>query len=308
MDEIRPRLKPDVKKGYTVNHWEKLIDIARQYGPDEVLRQLGIISVSNAPRTTPAKILVFDIETAPLRTYAWRLWKTNLGGLQQSEWFMLTWSAKWLFDDKVIADKLTPEEVAREDDGRISKTIWRLFDEADIVIAHNAKKFDNKRLNTCFIRNGLPQPMPYQTIDTLIHARKALAFSSNKLDDIAQLFGLGKKIETRFSLWERCMAGEAEALEEMERYNIQDVKLLEDVYLILRPYIKPHPNIGLFIEDNVHSCPSCGSQNIEWGGTYATYANLFDAFRCKDCGSTGRSRKTKLSTDARRFLTLSTPH
>lgn len=288
-------------------HWEKLIDIARQYGPAEVLRQLGVLDKKTIA-TSPAKILVFDIETAPLKSYTWRLWKSNLLGMQQSEWFMLTWAAKWLFDDKVMADKLTPKEVAKEDDSRISKTIWKLFDEADIVIAHNAKRFDNKRLNTCFLRNGLGQPMPYQTIDTLIHAKKHLAFSSNKLDEIAKQFGIGEKIKTSFELWERCMEGDKEALAEMERYNIQDVKLLEDVYLILRPFIKPHPNMGLHISENVHSCPSCGSTDIEWGGTYATYANLFDAFRCKDCGSTGRSRKTKLTTEARRFLTMSTPH
>lgn len=302
MDEIRPRLKGNP------SHWERLIDIARQYGPAEILRQLGISDTQINPQESPAKILVFDIETAPLKSYTWRLWKANLLGLQQSEWFMLTWSAKWLFEDNVFADKLTPKEVLKEDDSRISKTIWNLFDEADIVIAHNAKKFDNKRLNTCFIRNKLPQPMPYQTIDTLVHARKHLAFSSNKLNDIAKLFGIGQKIETKFELWERCMKGEQAALDEMERYNIQDVKLLEEVYLILRPFIKPHPNMGLFIAENVHSCPSCGSTSLTWGGTYATYANLFDAFRCNDCGSTGRSRKTKLDTESRRFLTLSTPH
>ena len=87
------------------------------------------------------KILIFDIETAPLKSYVWRLWKQDispLNGMLQSEWFMLTWSAKWLFDDKIMSGKLTSKEAINEDDSRVTKEMWNLFNEADIVIAHNA--------------------------------------------------------------------------------------------------------------------------------------------------------------------------
>ncbi len=300
-NEIRPRL------GGNTSAWERLIDAARRKGPEAILSQISE-DLPEPTQQSPAKILVFDIETAPLLSYTWGIWKQNLKGLVQDDWFMLTWSAKWLFDDTVFSAKLSPEEVARQDDGRITAGIWMLFDEADIVIAHNAKKFDNKRLNTRFLLNGMNPPMPYQTIDTLIHARKHLAFSSNSLNEISKTLGLGEKMDTGgFDLWRRCMQGDADALETMEQYNIQDVRLLEDVYLALRPYIKPHPNIGLHIAHNVQCCPSCGSDSIAWGGTYATYANLFDAFRCNECGSIGRSRTTKLTTESRRFLTMSTP-
>lgn len=86
------------------------------------------------------KVLVFDIETSPLKAYifATRLWNTNVSEEQVlSEWFMLCWSAKWLFDDKIISDRLTSREAKREDDSRIVKSLWKLLDEADIVIAHN---------------------------------------------------------------------------------------------------------------------------------------------------------------------------
>jgi hypothetical protein len=33
----------------------------------------------------------------------------------------------------------------------------------------------------------------------------------------------------------------------MEAYNIHDVRILEETYLMLRPWIKPHPNMALFI-------------------------------------------------------------
>lgn len=65
-------------------------------------------------------ILILDIETSPLSAYVWSRWKQNVY-LEQtiSEWFMLTWSAKWLHDDKVYSAAVTREEVLREDDKRI---------------------------------------------------------------------------------------------------------------------------------------------------------------------------------------------
>jgi hypothetical protein len=219
---------------------------------------------------------------------------------------MLTWSAKWLFEDKIMSARLKPSEAKEQDDERITKKIWKLLNEADVVIAHNAKKFDIKRLNTRFLAHGLGEPMPYKVIDTLTHARKKFNISSNKLDYIGTFLGVGNKVDTGgFELWRRCMQGEKAALKEMEVYNIQDVKLLEDVYLKLRPYISPHPNLGLYIEDNIQSCPSCGSEALKWSGQYATNVNLYLAFRCNDCQSVGRSRKGYLSAKDRSNLTTS---
>ena len=50
----------------------------------------------------------------------------------------------------------------------------------------------------------------------------------------------------------RCIEGSSEALTMMDEYCIKDVYVLEDVYMHLRPYIQPHPNIGL-LEDIVVS-------------------------------------------------------
>jgi len=246
-------------------------------------------------RKSPAKILVFDVETAPLRSYTWGLWDQTVQPAQIiSDWFMLTWSAKWLFEDKVFSDKLTSEEALNEDDKRISESIWHLLNEADIIIAHNAKKFDVKKLNTRFLLNDLNAPMPYQVIDTLTHLRNKFSISSNRLDYVNELLGIGRKMDTGgFKLWDGCMKGDEESLKKMEEYNIVDVEILEETYLRIRPWISPHPNMGLFIEDDVDVCPSCASENLAFGGTpYRTGAAAYESFRCNDCGSTGRSKKS----------------
>lgn len=261
----------------------------------------------NVPHT--AKILVFDIETAPHKAYVWKFWKENVGQNQViSDWFCLTWSAKWLFEDNVISAKLTPDEAKNEDDERIIRRIWSLLDEADVVIAHNALRFDIPRLNTRFLQYGLNPPSPYDIIDTLAHCKKRFSFSSNRLNYINAVLGLEVKAETGgFDLWAQCMEGNPLALKTMEDYNIQDVKILEDLYLKLRPWIKPHPNVGLFVEDNIIACPSCGHHELESCGTYNTYVNTYEALRCKNCGSVNRSRKPITNKTKSANIIVSTP-
>ena len=162
---------------------------------------------------TSAKVLILDIETAPINAYVWGIWNQNIGTHQiQSDWFCLTWAAKWLFEDKVYSAKLRPNEVQNQDDKRIIEGIWKLVNEADIVIAHNGEKFDMPKLNSRFIINGLNPPLPYQQIDTLKHIRRQFGFTSNKLDYVNKLLNLERKKETNFELWERCMKGNANAL------------------------------------------------------------------------------------------------
>jgi len=239
------------------------------------------------------RILVFDLETAPLSAYVWRLWKQNvnpLNGQLQSEWFLLTYAAKWLFDETMISGKLTKEEALAEDDTRLVQELWNLLNEADIVIAHNGAQFDVPILNGRFLKKGLPPPMPYKVIDTLKTAKKQFNLPSLKLDYIGQYLGLGNKIKTEFELWVNCLKGDDQALLDMEVYNVQDVKLLESVYLTMRPYIQPHPNLGLLITEDIQCCPSCTSTDLKWGGMYTTYTNSYKAFRCNHCGSIGRDR------------------
>ena len=49
---------------------------------------------------TGAKILILDIETAPIRAKVWGIWNQNISIDQiESDWFILTWAAKWLFEE-----------------------------------------------------------------------------------------------------------------------------------------------------------------------------------------------------------------
>lgn len=238
------------------------------------------------------KVLIFDIETSPMKAYVWRRWKVTVS-LEHtiSEWFTICWSAKWLYSNEVMSDCLTPEEIKHEDDKRIVESLWKLFDEADIIVAHNATGFDVPKMNSRFIIHGLNPPSNYFTVDTLNVAKKTFGFSCNKLDALAGYFGIPHKLDTDFELWKNCLEGNQEALDYMVSYNKKDVEILESVYLRLRPYIKGHPNISNLVEKEC--CCNCGAQGIKPlpNKFYFTSVSKFQLYRCPHCGAIVRGRK-----------------
>jgi RNase_H superfamily len=171
------------------------------------------------------------------------------------------------------------------------ETLWHLLNQADIVVAHNGESFDIPKIKSRFLIHGLPPTTFYQQVDTKKVAAKEFGFESNKLEALARLFGIEGKIETDFTLWSRCMDGNAEALIEMEAYNRQDIVVLEEVYLRLRPYIKSHPNWNLFTDSLNPVCPICGCEHLEPSGYYYfTQTGKYPNFRCMGCGALSRDR------------------
>ena len=223
------------------------------------------------------------------------------------DWAVLSWAGKWLFESDVMSQVATPEEAEARDDTRIVEGIWNLFEEADIVVAHNAYNFDVRRLNARFIINDFGPNTPYRVIDTLKEARKVFDFPSYKLDALNERFGLSKKVETNFKLWVRCITGGRKALKEMQHYNKSDVVALEELYLALRPWIRSHPPMSLYHDTiDAECCPQCESENLDWKGHYTTPAGKYKSFRCGKCGHIGRSRYSCLEKEERESLVIST--
>lgn len=260
-------------------------------------------------KNTSAKILVFDIETAPMLAYAWNKYPDEISdNMIKEDWFVLCWSAKWLFGEEIFNDKLTAEELASKNDKRIAKSLWELIDEADIVIGHNAQRFDIPKINTRWIKHGVTRPSPYQVIDTLLHARKNFSITSNRLDYLARFFEVGAKLETEKNLWMKCMQGDYTALEHMQTYCDQDVRILESVYVEMRGWIQPHPNVALQAIADKDCCPVCSSPDREDCKTpYRTYVNEYNAYRCTNCDHIYRHRVTLTPLISNKDLKVSIP-
>jgi hypothetical protein len=254
------------------------------------------------------KVLVFDIETSPLKAYVWQksVWNSNVTEDQVlSEWFMLCWSAKWLLDPEIMTDRLTAKEAKNEDDGRIVASLWTLLNEADIVIAHNGDRFDVPNMNTRFIVNKLPPTSPYQTIDTVTIARRQFGFTHNNLNALARVFGFKSKDEVTFDLWKRCVDGDDEALQKMQKYNTGDVRLLEEIYMKIRPWIHAHPNLGLYTESDEPVCSNCGSTHItKTDRYYYTQTGKYELYNC-ECGAYIRVRTSSVPKGKKNNLLIS---
>jgi DNA polymerase elongation subunit (family B) len=238
------------------------------------------------------KILLLDIETFPNVAYVWGMYEQNVIRLKE-ERCVAAFAAKWLHGPmvaKCIAD-YPGYKAESYDDKKLVKDLWKLFDEADIIVAHNGRAYDVKFCKARFIYHGLKPPSPFRTVDTLNVVRKIAKFNSNKLDDLARYMQIGKKMNTGgFSLWEDCINGDKDAWEKMLQYNKHDVRLLEQLYIKLLPWIDSHPNMTVFTDRA--KCAKCGSANVFYRGVTVAQTGKYRKFQCQDCGGWGQETKS----------------
>lgn len=226
----------------------------------------------------------------PNLAYVWGKYEQNVIAYER-EGYIACFAAKW--DGRRVFSKSLQDykgyKPGSADDRALVFDIWKLFDEADIIVAQNGDRFDIRKMNARFIFHKLPPPSPYKTVDTKKIAKRVAMFNSNKLDDLGVHLGEGKKIKTDFELWQGCMLGQRAAWKKMTKYCQQDVLLLEKIYLRLRPWAVNHPNMGTFLEQDV--CPRCGSVEIIARGWFYGASGKHRRFSCKSCGAWSHQRK-----------------
>jgi len=242
-----------------------------------------------------AKVLLYDIETAPNLVHTWGIYEQNVLEVVRP-WYILCFAYKWLDEPTTKVIALTDyEREYRKDpinDYHVVKALHELFNEADIIIAHNGNQFDQKKVQARFLVHGFDPPMHYRQIDTLKEARKHFKFDSNRLNDLGVTLGLGEKVDTGgYSLWKGCMAGDEKSWAKMKRYNKQDVVLLEKVYKALRPWIANHPNIATLNGDRA-GCPKCGGFDWQKRGVRRNKTTSYQQYQCNLCNGYFHSRLT----------------
>lgn len=231
------------------------------------------------------KILAIDIETRPNLAYVWKLWDENVGQEQLIEAHeVMCFAAKW-----VGSPKITFASVHIDGKQGMLEKAHALIDEADAVLHWNGQKFDMPHLNREFLLAGMTPPAPVSQIDLMLVARKQFRFPSNSLAHVSAALGLAGKAATGgFTLWRKCMEGDRKAWTTMREYNIQDVRLLEEAYDKLLPWIHNHPQRPLY---EAGECPTCGSEDVQRRGFAYTRVSKFQRFQCKGCGTWFRGSK-----------------
>lgn len=241
-----------------------------------------------------AKTLLYDIETAPNLAYVWGKWEQNAIAFERS-WYILTFAYKWLDDKKVRAFSLPDFDGYKDDktnDKALCAELWKLFNEADVVIGHNSDAFDNKKSYARFVQHKFAPPAPFQSVDTKKVAKRHFKFDSNKLDDLGDYLGVGRKmVHTGFDMWLGCIVrDDPKEWDRMVKYNKQDVLLLERVYHAMRPYMNNHPNANVYNE-TLANCPNCGGSRLIRNGWRPTRTGRYQRYQCTDCGAWSSASK-----------------
>lgn len=233
------------------------------------------------------KILILDIETRPAQAYVWRAYGEQNIGVEQiiDAGGIICVGAKWLGERETFL--FSEWEHGKNE---MLFQIYEMMEEADAIITYNGDKFDLPKLNGEFLQAGFDPLPPATSIDVVKSVRK-LGYFVNRLAFIGPFLGVGAKIKHEgFELWVKVMEGDVPAQRRMARYCKQDVKLLEKLYMKVRPFIKNHPHLG----NEKHECGACGSNHVQSRGYRRTKAFRIQRLQCQKCGSWSDGKREKV--------------
>jgi len=239
-----------------------------------------------------ARVLFWDIENSPIICCSWSLYPESLNHSDILEdWKIISAALKWEDSNEVETSFWQPTSdreispVLGKDDSRVIRKLHSILSQADVLIGHNADKFDWKKFQARCVQLGLDPVAPRAMIDTLKVARKEFKFTSNRLDYIGQYLGVGRKLETPKGLHKDVIHSVPGSLKIMLDYNKQDVLLLEAIYKKLKPYIRNHPSLYHSKDKDHQHCPKCGSEALTKQGWRLLKTTIQRRLQCKGCGS-----------------------
>lgn len=233
------------------------------------------------------RILIWDLETAGANSlnadlsaivcfgYKWL-------GEKRAHVITIDQFANWFIPGKGLNDK------------PLLEAALKIMEQADILVAHFGDFFDRPFFQGRCAIHGLKPPPPTKQRDTWQIARRAFKFSNNRLQHLADIFGLShrkriKKVPEEWpGWWMRALAGDQKAIKEMAKYCRQDVQTLEALYLRLRNYDTAHPRLS----SDRSTCRMCGSNRIQYRGFAYLQTSKYRRYQCLDCHAWGRESRS----------------
>jgi len=217
------------------------------------------------------------------RILSWDLETTGL----EADWdSILCIGYKWVGESpKILSIKDYPGEYY--DDSSIIEAFLPILDSADIEVTHYGTLFDIPFLKARMLKHHLGYFPSIAHVDTYFVAKSNLRISSKRLDRIARFLDCKtKKTVVDPEIWLDAKHGDLDAMEYIEKHCLADCKVLEEVYMKLRPMMKRHPVIGEW-----GNCHVCGKNHIIRKG-YSTTLKGGKQIRikCMDCGNEDKRR------------------
>lgn len=240
------------------------------------------------------KVCLGDVEVFPNEGYTWGKWEQNVIEFTKRRMICsIAWQWYPRREKFVVALPSFPGYDFRNYNNlKLMLFIKKaLLDKCDVFVGHNIDAYDDPMIRTDLFLNKISPPPPHKTVDTLKAVKTLFRLNSNKLDDVCQELGIGKKVKhPGFSMWKGCMDGDMESWNQMCRYNVGDIDpLLRGLFEHLRPWMRNTPNMNL-LDMNV-GCPDCRSKNLAPQGYAFTKTGKTQRFKCIDCGSWSQGKK-----------------
>lgn len=234
------------------------------------------------------KILLYDCESFPNVSLTWGTYKQQVIKVVKRR---MVCSIAWMWYPEGKVETLALPDIpgydpsAWNNSGLMKRFKDEVLNKADVAVAHNIDEFDDKMVNSDLFLNKLGSPTPHRTVDTLKVLHQRMRLNSNRLNDVCQELGIGKKVKhPGIEMWEGCMAGDAESWKLMRKYNAHDVKpLLSGLYEHVRPWVRNHPNMG--VDSKIPCCPSCKNPVLTAWSWHHTQTGSYQRMFCKSCHS-----------------------
>lgn len=228
------------------------------------------------------KVVVFDTEFYHMH------WGADLG-------LLFCMGYKYLGEPKVhmlsVWDTVQKDPL---DDRELCKQIRAVLAEADMLVTYNGVKCDVPFIQTRLLHHKLDPLPPIAHKDVYYTAKFKLKLSRNRLYDVESFLGLkDKKTPVKLYKWLQALVGNERAQDEIIHHCKQDVLVLEQAYLKLRPLMNSHPRL-----QDYGKCCKCGGTLLKNKIFYSAEKYPKITLKCRSC----RGYETRPTTAAERKL------
>ena len=235
-----------------------------------------------------AKILIVDIETAPMLAYLYGMYDQSIGVEQVvAHKYILSIACKWAHEDTIYyTDQRNRLDL--EDDKPILEWLMPFFEEANIVVGQNSERFDIRTINARIEYHQMKRYSDFRQQDTKKIAKKNFDLPSYSLAYMGEYFQLKNRKTTHtkfsgFSLWREIVLNKnQEAFAEMEVYNKQDVLTTEELWKRLVKW-DDKVSYSVYSEDAMPKC-DCGCLDLRKNGFRWKNKGKYQRYSCFDCG------------------------
>ena len=241
-----------------------------------------------------ANVWIVDIETSPCIVLVWGLGKQYVTKDQLiKDWHIMMFRAKKL---GAPASSMVKMETQNGNDMPLLKKLWDIFNEADVIITQNGKKFDEPKIKARMMLKGFSPYRPFRHHDTF-EQNTDKEFTSHSLDYLSDKFctkykKLKHKLFAGLSLWKACLGikislnPDPKAWKEMGLYCDNDVLSDEELYLKTRGWSNSRaPSLYHNVSDINPKCRICGGKTHKRGVAWKNAKTQVQRIQCQGCGA-----------------------